>query len=126
VQLPGKLRLGLNAVFIIHFLGDCPMKIVIFLLTALAAMAAAAFALRYNADRPDARDASPSAPRAHITCFSAGNMILDDFAAGDIDIRDSGAFQFRSRTTGKRITTTADCVAVYGATPAAGFKAVLP
>ena len=65
-----------------------------------------------------------SGPR--VTCFSGVNVILDDFAAGDVDISESGAYRFRSRTTGQRIRIFGDCVAVYAAAPKAGFKPVLP
>jgi len=108
------------------------MKILIGLLTVLAALAAAAFAFNYNGfDRQDAPDLpfrreAPSAPRAHITCFSGGKVILDDFTTGDIDISDSGAIRFRSHSTGQTIRTRSDCVAVYGARRATAFQPVLP
>ena len=102
------------------------MKILIALLTGLAALAAVAITFAFNADRQEARDRLPSAPRAHITCFSGGKVILDDFSTGDIEIRDSGAYDFKSHTTGQRIRTSSDCVVVYGARPAAGFQPVLP
>ena len=107
------------------------MKILIGLLSVLAALAAVAFTFAYNADRQDPPDLpfrreAPSAPRAHITCFSGGKVILDDFATGEIEISDSGTYRFTSRTTGQRIRIFGDCVAVYGAKPAAGFQPVLP
>jgi len=108
------------------------MKNLVVVLLGLAALTAAAFTFAFNAfDRQDPVDLPfrrevPAAARAHITCFSGGKLILDDFATDDIDISDSGWSRFKSGTTGQRIRTSADCLVVYGARPAVGFKAVLP
>ena len=72
------------------------------------------------------RNGPSSAPRAHVTCYSGGKLILEDYATSGIEVSDGGAYSFRSLATGQRIRTSADCVAVYGALPQAGFKAVRP
>jgi hypothetical protein len=102
------------------------MKILIIILTGLAALAAVAFAFNYEADRPEARQGPPSGPRARITCFSGGEPILDDFVAGNVNVTDNYGYTYTSRTTGRRIRTSGDCVIVYGAKPAEGFKSLLP
>lgn len=64
---------------------------------------------------------------ARVICYSAANVILDDVSVGAVTTSaDSDGFYYRSRTTGKLVRTTADCVIVSDMPVPDGWTAKLP
>jgi len=64
---------------------------------------------------------------ARVTCYSGGKVILDDFSTGKVanEDRSDGIF-FNSRTTGRLVETSADCVVDHMTSVPAGWTPVLP
>jgi hypothetical protein len=64
---------------------------------------------------------------ARVTCYSGGRVILDDFSTGKVlSESESDGIYFNSRTTGRLIETSADCVIDHMTTVPAGWTPVLP
>lgn len=64
---------------------------------------------------------------ARVTCFSGGRVILDDFSTGKVQSEEhSDGIYFNSRTTGRLVETSADCVVDHMTTVPAGWTPVLP
>ncbi len=60
----------------------------------------------------------------HVTCYSGGSVVVDDFSVKSVEWSDQGIF-YRSRTTSTMVKAGADCVVIDEPVPA-GWKAVLP
>lgn len=64
---------------------------------------------------------------ARVTCYSGGKVILDDFSTGKVASEDgSDGIFFNSRTTGRLVETSADCVIDHMTAVPAGWTPVLP
>ena len=65
---------------------------------------------------------------ARVTCYSGGRMIADDFSTGKVQNADSGSdgYEFKSKTLGRLVQFSGECVVDYGATVPTGWQAVLP
>lgn len=77
----------------------------------------------------DARMAKFSAlgTPARVTCFSGGEIVLDDFSTGKVLAEEhSDGIYFNSRTTGRLVETSADCVVDHMTTVPASWTPVLP
>lgn len=64
---------------------------------------------------------------ARVTCYSGGRVILDDFSTGKVgQEHESDGIFFNSRTTGRLVETSADCVVDHMTDVPAGWTPVLP
>lgn len=64
---------------------------------------------------------------ARVTCYSGGKVILDDFSTGKVgQEHESDGIFFNSRTTGRLVETSADCVIDHMTAVPAGWAPVLP
>lgn len=64
---------------------------------------------------------------ARVTCYSGGKVILDDFSTGKVASEtESDGIYFNSRTTGRLVETSADCVVDHMTSVPAGWTPVLP
>ena len=59
-----------------------------------------------------------------VTCYSGGQVYLDDFSTGRIEKNDSSGadgFYFVSQSTNRLTEASGDCVVDYGVRPTANF-----
>ncbi|MCG7348818.1 hypothetical protein [Sphingomonas sp. ACRSK] len=64
---------------------------------------------------------------ARVTCYSGGEVILDDFSTGKVSSEStSDGIYFNSRTTGRLVEVSADCVVDHMTVVPAGWAPVLP
>lgn len=62
-----------------------------------------------------------------VSCYSGGSLVFDDFSTGKVQTHEGGAgYEFKSVTTQRLEQVNGACVVDYGATPPAGWNAVLP
>lgn len=62
-----------------------------------------------------------------ITCYSGGRIFFDDFSSGKIaNATNSDGYEFMSKTTGRLMQVSGECVVDYGSKVPAGWTATLP
>jgi hypothetical protein len=76
-------------------------------------IAIALLAITACTDTTAARWQALGAP-GHVMCFSGGQKIFDDHSTGKIhNAEASDGYQFKSRTTGRLIEVSGDCIVDY-------------
>lgn len=89
----------------------------------LCAIALVPLALAGCTDNYDAVSEAREHP-LHVTCFSGGQVIVDDYSFKDVEWSESGIF-YRSQTTKTLLKAGADCVVIDEPMPS-GWKPLLP
>ena len=76
------------------------------------------FSLYMDAQHSSINDSS------QITCYSGGNLILNDYSTGKINNSDGYGYGYKSATTGHYVNTKGDCRVTYGVEKPADFKMI--
>lgn len=94
--------------------------------TSIAICTIAAFGLAACTPAQKARYDARGTP-ARITCHSGGRVILDDVSDGKVQSsKEEPGYYYSSKTTGKLIEVSGDCVIDHRIETPAGWKPVLP